>query len=66
MIAQEVEGIIPEVVSYNERTDMKGVNYANLTALLINAIKEQQEIIETQNDRISKIEEILYNLINKE
>ena len=65
LIAQEVEGIIPEVVNYNERTDMKGVNYANLTALLINAIKEQQEIIEAQNDRISKIEEKLYNLMNK-
>lgn len=40
LIAQDVEKIIPEVVSYNKNTDIKSVAYGNLTPLLINAIKE--------------------------
>ncbi len=44
-IAQEVERVIPEVV----RTDTEGhksVAYANVTALLIEAVKAQQAEIE--------------------
>jgi hypothetical protein len=43
VIAQEVEKIIPEVVYGNE---IKSVAYANIVALLIEAIKEQQKEIE--------------------
>ena len=59
LIAQEVEGVIPEVVSYDDRSQKKSVCYPNLVALLINAIKEQQEIIDNQEKRINLIEEIL-------
>jgi hypothetical protein len=45
LIAQEVEPIIPQVVSYNPETDLKAVAYGNLTPLLINAIKELSEKI---------------------
>ena len=58
-IAQEVEGIIPEAVSYNSQSDVKGVNYCNMVGLLINAIKEQQEIIESQGKTIENILSIL-------
>ena len=48
LIAQEMEDIIPEVVKeekiYDEK--WKGVNYEKLTAVLIGAVKEQQEQIE--------------------
>ena len=40
VIAQEVEKIVPEVVTYAEDVDEYGVSYGNLTALLIEAIKE--------------------------
>jgi hypothetical protein len=43
VVAQEVEQIIPEVVSESNGT--KSVAYANLVAVLIEAIKEQQEQI---------------------
>jgi hypothetical protein len=43
VIAQEVEKIIPEVVYGGE---IKSVAYANIVALLIEAIKEQQKEIE--------------------
>jgi len=45
VIAQEIEKILPELVT----TDAKGyksVDYSKLTALLIEAIKEQQKIID--------------------
>jgi hypothetical protein len=41
-IAQEVEKIVPEVVTYDKKQDRYGVSYGNITALLVEAIKEQQ------------------------
>ena len=40
VIAQEVEKVVPEVVTYAEDIDQYGVSYGNLTALLIEAVKE--------------------------
>lgn len=41
-IAQEVEGVVPELAFTNERTEDKlmGVHYQDITALLVEAIKE--------------------------
>ena len=50
MIAQEVEKIIPEVVYGDE---IKSVAYANIVALLIEAIKEQQKEIEELKKRLN-------------
>ena len=51
VIAQELEKVLPEVVIYNEGSEVKSVAYGNIVALLIEAIKEQQE-------RINRLEEI--------
>jgi len=45
-IAQEVEKILPEVVFTNPVDGLKGVNYAEITAVLVEAVKEQQKQIE--------------------
>jgi len=45
-IAQEVEKVIPELVFTNPADGYKGVNYAEMNAVLVEAIKEQQELIE--------------------
>jgi hypothetical protein len=45
IIAQEVEKVIPEVVSTSE-DGMKSVSYGNIVGLLIEAIKEQQAQID--------------------
>jgi len=45
-IAQEVEKVLPEVVTYDEKIDRYGVSYGNVTALLVEAIKEQQKQID--------------------
>ena len=57
LIAQEVEEIIPEVVVTEriENQDLKTVEYGNLTALLIEAIKEQQSQIETLTGTVQEL-----------
>ncbi len=50
MIVQDVEKVLPELVS---DTDPKTVNYDGLIAVLIEAIKEQQvRIEELENNKI--------------
>lgn len=44
VIAQEVEEVLPEVVN-TDKDGMKSVSYGSIVGLLIEAIKEQQEII---------------------
>ena len=56
VIAQEVEKVLPEVVSENAE-GYKSVDYTKLTPLLIEAVKEQQKVIEALNKRIEKLEQ---------
>ena len=42
--------------------DTNSVDYARLVAELIEAVKEQQKIIDEQNARLTKIESILEKL----
>jgi trimeric autotransporter adhesin len=49
VIAEEVGQVVPEVVSYEENgKDARGVDYSRLTALLIEATKEQQREIQRE------------------
>lgn len=44
MIAEEVGAVVPEVVSFEANgKDVRGVDYSRLTALLIEAVKQQQK-----------------------
>ena len=56
VIAQEVEAVLPELVLESPETGLKSVAYSELTSVLINAIKEQQEIIEDLKTRITQLE----------
>jgi hypothetical protein len=57
-IAQEVEKVIPELVFTNNNNEekYKGIHLDNITAVLVEAIKEQQKIIEELKVRISNLE----------
>jgi hypothetical protein len=55
VIAQEVEKVLPEVVTTRE-SGYKAVKYEKMIPLLIEGIKEQQEQIETLKERIEKLE----------
>jgi hypothetical protein len=46
-IAQDVEEVLPELVFTNHTDGYKGINYAEITAVLTEAIKEQQAQITT-------------------
>ena len=65
VIAQEVEKVFPEVVKYMEDVDEYSVAYGNITAILIEAIKEQQTIINQQNDKLVGIENFIKNYLEK-
>ncbi len=54
LIAQEVELIIPEVVSENEMDNVKCISYNSLIGVLIEAIKEL-------NNKVSTLQNILKN-----
>jgi hypothetical protein len=56
MIAQEVEDVFPEAVVLNGVDDYKTIKYSEMVGLLINAIKEQQSIIEDLTKRIEDLE----------
>lgn len=54
-IAQEAEKVVPEVVVTNN-DGYKGMAYQNLTALLVEAMKEQQQTINMLKQRVAKLE----------
>lgn len=79
-IAQELNEIFPELVSYKNIRDPKrifkngekieyekyyAVNYAELTPILTQAIQEQQHIIDSQKERIERLEEQVQMLMEK-
>jgi hypothetical protein len=62
VIAQEIQKVLPEVVTlHSDPEDTEGtlgVDYGNITALLIEAMKEQQATIESLKERILVLENI--------
>ncbi len=61
VIAQEVEKILPQVVS-SDNEGFKSVEYSKIVAVLIEAIKQQQAIIENQKLNIGTLEKDFKNL----
>jgi len=56
VIAEEVGRVVPEVVTYEDNgKDARGVDYSRLTALLIEATKEQQALIHKQQEQIARL-----------
>lgn len=54
LIAQEVEAVIPEIVDND--SDYKSVRYTEIIPLIVQGIKEQQEIIKAQGESIAALE----------
>jgi len=57
-IAQEMEKILPEVVS-TDSEGYKGISYSHLTPILVEAIKEQQGQIVSQQQQIDELKELI-------
>jgi hypothetical protein len=58
-IAQEVEGIIPEAVRYDELNDIYGMEYTAIIPVLVEGMKEQQDMIEVQKTKIENLEKLI-------
>jgi len=56
-IAQDMEKILPEVVFTNPTDGLKGINYAEITAVLAEAVKEQQKQIESYKTQLQNLQE---------
>jgi hypothetical protein len=61
-IAQEMEEILPELVFTNEVDGYKGINYAEVTAVLTEAIKELKAENDALKARLERLEKTLENL----
>jgi hypothetical protein len=55
LIAQEVELLLPEVISFSEVGKVKTIDYDMITPVLIKAIQEQQVLIESLQSELKKI-----------
>ena len=55
LIAQEVEKVLPEIVQTRE-DGIKAIQYEKVTTLLVQAIKEQQELIEKLQEKVERLE----------
>jgi hypothetical protein len=56
VIAEEVGAVVPEVVTWEKNgKDAQSVDYGRLTALLIEATKEQQALIQKQQEEIVRL-----------
>ena len=55
VIAQEIEAVLPEAVT-TDAAGYKSVDYGKLSALLIQAVKEQQEIISSMEKQINSLQ----------
>jgi hypothetical protein len=57
-IAQEVNEVVPELVSYAEDVDQYGVKYGNATALLVEAVKELTQQVKDLKQEIEEIKNV--------
>jgi len=66
LIAEEVGEVVPEVVQYEENgIDAQSVDYARLTALLIEAVKELKAENEDLRDKVEHLTTEVESLLDK-
>ena len=58
LIAQQVEKVYPQLVSTGSG-GYKSVHYGNVVAILIEAIKQQQQQIKSQQQQIDKLNRLV-------
>jgi hypothetical protein len=60
--AEDVAAIEPLLVTYNTEGEVEGVKYDRITAVLVNAIKEQQAQIEAQQIQLKQQQSLINDL----
>jgi len=59
LIAQDVKKVLPEAVIGDESKENLGLNYSDIIPVLINAVKEQQKMIEKQQAEIKELKKLV-------
>jgi len=57
--AEEVAAVEPLLVTRNDKGEVEGVKYDRITAVLVNAVKEQQEQIKQQQSQIQMLKTLV-------
>jgi len=57
--AEEVERVEPLLTTRNDKGEIEGVKYGQITTVLVNAVKEQQQIIEQQQKQIEALKKLV-------
>ena len=56
-IAEEVEKVFPNLVSYEEDGEIHGVQYSKLTTVLVKALQQQQEQIDELKEEVKLLKQ---------
>ena len=59
LAAEEVATVEPLLVTHNAKGEIEGVKYDHLNVVIINAIKQQQKIIESQQRQIDALKKFV-------
>ncbi|ANH51049.1 tail fiber protein [Salmonella phage 118970_sal2] len=65
VIAQDVQTVLPEAVYKISNSEYLGVSYSGVTALLVNAFNELNEVVEKQQQEIDELKELVKQLLTK-
>jgi hypothetical protein len=57
--AEDIAAIEPLLVTHNNKGEVEGVKYDRITAVLVNAVKEQQEQIKQQQGQIQSLKKLV-------
>ncbi|MGH9901139.1 MAG: tail fiber domain-containing protein, partial [Pyrinomonadaceae bacterium] len=57
--AEDVEKVEPRLVTYNPNGAIEGVKYGQITTVLVNAVQQQQQIIERQQRQIDALKNLV-------
>jgi hypothetical protein len=57
--AEDIAAIEPLLVTHNDKGEVEGVKYDRITAVLVNAVKEQQEQIKQQQNQIAGLKQLV-------
>lgn len=62
LVAQQVATVMPDLVKRDSVSGMLTINYTKITPYLVESIKELKSLIDTQNEKISQLENELKKL----
>jgi hypothetical protein len=57
--AEDVAAVEPLLVVHNDKGEVEGVKYDRITLILLNAVKEQQELINKQQQQLDALRKLV-------